>query len=408
MTTLELLGYVSAALLVQIVVLAIFATFRWKSGRSAPIDSLPVSAKVAKAAWDGLREFRVRARRDEDEMKCQTSFHLEPVDGLPLAPYRAGQFLTLQLDLPGIDGVMRTAMRCYSLSDRFDPSRYRITIKRVPAPIGRPELPPGIVSNHFHDDVVVGTTLQVRAPAGVFVLDDDATNPVVLVAGGIGITPLYAMARAALAADASRNIRLYYGVRDYRELVFMDGLSKMAREYPNFRFTVVESNPLGGDGEVVSGHLKGFIDVALLQRTLPHGQYQFYICGPTAMMENLVPALRVWGVARDALHYETFGPASIEMDDEGGIAQKNIPTDVRFDRSTRTLGWTGEDSTLLDFAERHGVAVESGCRSGSCGSCETTILSGAVRYRQEPAFDVSAGRCLLCIAVPDGELVLDA
>lgn len=404
MTTLELLGYISAAFLVQIVVVAIFAAFRWKSERTAPIEPLPRSAKAANAAWTGLRAFSVRARRDEDEMKCQTSFYLEPVGGLPLAPYRAGQFLTFQIELPGLDGVTRTATRCYSLSDRYDPSGYRITIKRVPAPINRPELPPGIVSNHFHDNVVEGATLQVRAPAGVFVLDDDANIPAVLVAGGIGITPLYAMARAALSADPDRNIRLYYGVRDHRELVFADELAAMAGKYANFRFTIVESSLLGDGQELADGHLKGFIDVALLQRTLPHGQHHFYICGPTAMMENLVPALRAWGVARNAVHYETFGPASIEMDDEKDVT----PTDVRFDRSTRTLVWTGEDSNLLDFAERKGVAVESGCRSGSCGSCETTILSGAVRYRQEPAFDVSAGRCLLCITVPDGELVLDA
>lgn len=404
MTTLVLLGYISAALLVQIVVLGIFAAFRWKSARYAPIDEVPSIAKAQNAAWAGLRAFRVRARHDEDEMKCQTSFVLEPVDGVPLAPYRGGQFLTFQLDIPGVDGISRTATRCYSLSDGFDPNVYRITIKRVPAPLDRPELPPGIVSNHFHDNVVEGTTLQVRAPAGVFVLDDDANIPAVLVAGGIGITPLYAMARAALAADPNRNIRLYHGVRDRRELVFADELAAMAGRYPNFRFTIVESSPLGGEQQAVSGHLKGFIDVALLQSTLPHGQHQFYICGPTAMMENLVPALRAWGVARDAVHYETFGPASIEMDDETDVT----PTEVRFDRSTRTLGWTGEDSNLLDFAERNGVAVESGCRSGSCGSCETTILSGSVRCRQEPAFDVSAGCCLLCISVPDGELVLDA
>lgn len=404
MTTLGLLSYISGAFLVQSVVVAIFAALHWKSKRSAPILGLPISATAQDAAWTGFRAFRVRARRDEDEMKCQTSFYLEPVDGLPLLPYRAGQFLTFQLDLQGLDGVTRTATRCYSLSDRFDPNGYRITIKRVPAPLDKPELPPGIVSNYFHDDVIEGTALQVRAPAGVFVLDDEASIPVVLVAGGIGITPLYAMARAALAADPNRNIRLYYGVRDRRELVFKHELSAMAGDYPNFRFTIVESSPLGDNEEVADGHLKGFINVALLQGTLPHGQHQFYICGPTAMMENLVPALRAWGVPREAVHYETFGPASIEMDEENDVT----PTDVRFDRSTRTLGWTGEDRNLLEFAERNGVAVESGCRSGSCGSCETTILSGAVRYRQEPTFDVSDGRCLLCITVPDGELELDA
>ena len=109
MTTLALLGYISAAFLVQIVVLGIFAAFRWKSARYAPIDGVPIIAKAQNAAWAGLRAFRVRARHDEDEMKCQTSFVLEPVDGVRLAPYRAGQFLTFQLDIPGVIGVPSTA-----------------------------------------------------------------------------------------------------------------------------------------------------------------------------------------------------------------------------------------------------------------------------------------------------------
>jgi hypothetical protein len=79
--------------------------------------------------------------------------------------------------------------------------------------------------------------------------------------------------------------------------------------------------------------------------------------------------------------------------------------DVRFRHSERTLVWSGQDASLLDFAERHGVAVESGCRSGRCA---TALISGTVRYAVAPDHDVVVGRCPLCVATPGSALVLDA
>ncbi|MDR6850320.1 2Fe-2S iron-sulfur cluster-binding protein [Sphingomonas sp. BE137] len=355
-----------------------------------------------------MRAFRVRSRDDEDDALSQTSFYLEPVDGQPLAPYRAGQFLTFQFELPDAQGAVRPVTRCYSLSDRHDPQAYRITVKRIPPPRDRPDLPPGLVSNHFHDRVAPGAILQVRAPGGAFVLDDDASVPAVLIAGGVGITPLFAMARAALSAKPDRALHLFYGVRDSRELVFEADLLAMEQQHPNFHLTCVQSAPLPGEREADRYHAVGFIDVALLRRILPHGQHHFYVCGPPPMMASLVPALRDWGVAGDAVHYEAFGPASIESAEQVSATPLETPIDVHFANSARTLSWTGQDTNLLDFAERHGIAVDSGCRSGSCGTCETAVTSGDVRYAQPPSFDVARGHCLLCVGVPTRDLVLQA
>jgi ferredoxin len=82
--------------------------------------------------------------------------------------------------------------------------------------------------------------------------------------------------------------------------------------------------------------------------------------------------------------------------------------EVRFQRSGRTLTWDGKDTSLLDFAERHGVEVESGCRSGGCGSCETRLLEGAVQYEHAPDHDVAPDHCLLCVGRPSSPLVLEA
>ena len=132
------------------------------------------------------------------------------------------------------------------------------------------------------------------------------------------------------------------------------------------------------------------------------------------MMARLVPALGEWGVAAQDIHFESFGPASVPSPragspldappDAGAVASVH----VQFRRSGRTLTWSGQDGNLLDFAERQGIDVESGCRSGSCGSCEVRLVSGHVRYASPPDHEVAAGCCLLCVGLPDSALVLEA
>jgi ferredoxin len=127
------------------------------------------------------------------------------------------------------------------------------------------------------------------------------------------------------------------------------------------------------------------------------------------MMESLVPALLTWGVLPQDIRHEAFGPASLQSIDNATNPQKLAASiDVKFRRSGRTLAWDGRDGNLLDFAERHGITVESGCRSGSCGSCETKLVSGKVRYGAAPDLKIKPGYCLLCIGTPQSELVLEA
>ena len=128
------------------------------------------------------------------------------------------------------------------------------------------------------------------------------------------------------------------------------------------------------------------------------------------MMQSLVPALREWGVREQDIHFEAFGPATVRP--AGPASNEPLPAtattlDVHLRRSGRTLVWDGQDANLLDFAERHLVAVESGCRSGSCGSCETRLVSGSVRYAERPDHEVAPGHCLLCVATPQTALELE-
>ncbi len=379
-----------------------------------PATSTQDGPAATKGAWTGWRDFSVVAREFEDAAQSQCSFYLQPVDGQPLPTFKPGQFLTVAPNvMPRTsDGpaATRAITRCYSLSDRPGLGHYRVTIKRVPAPPDHPEFAPGLSSNHFHDQVRVGDTLRVKAPAGHFFIDSDPNLPAVLIAGGIGITPMMSMLRWCVAQQPQRVVHLFYGLRNSGEHAFKQLLEEIAASHPALRLNVVYSRPGESDLQGRDYQHKGHVDVELLRRTLPHGRHQFYVCGPPAMMQALVPALAEWGVPVRDIHYEAFGPASVKL--PGGAAEAAAPiatgVEVRFQRSGRTLTWDGRDASLLDFAERHGVEVESGCRSGGCGSCETRLLEGKVQYEHAPDHEVAAGCCLLCVGRPSSPLVLEA
>jgi ferredoxin-NADP reductase len=407
MTAPLLLACIVAALLLQLAVGIGVAV--WRRGGSAadrPAAAQTGPADNPSAAWSGWREFRVARREFEDGAHTQCSFHLEPVDGAALPPFKPGQFLTFSLKVSGEHAIIR----CYSLSDRPDTGRYRITVKRLPAPPGRSDVPPGVASSHFHDRVHEGDVLRVRAPSGRFCIDPDPDVPVVLVAGGIGITPLLSMLRWCLAEQPGRTVHLYYGVRGGDEHAFRQPLEALARSHPRFHLNVIYSRPGPNDVLGRDYHHAGHVDAGLLRRTLPEGRHQFYVCGPAALMESLIPALSRSGVPERDIHHEAFGPASVPAARARQALRPGIatPLEVRFRRSGRTLAWDGQDKNLLEFAERNGVRIPSGCRAGSCGSCETKLVSGTVHYAQVPDHEVAANHCLLCVGTPASALVLEA
>ncbi len=430
MTVLELTTYITFAIVLQIGGFAVLAFFRhWQvyqglKGRAAGFgNGLPEQADRElpphpgpaghAAPWEGFRDFRVARKVFEDESREVCSFHLVPVDGQPLPGFRPGQFLTFRLDVadPSTGGVKKT-VRCYSLSDRPGLDHYRISVKRVPAPKGSADLPPGLLSNHLHDHVIEGDVLPVRAPSGHFFLDP-GSGPVVLIAGGIGITPMLSMLNASLENGDSREIWLFYGLRNGAEHVMKTHLEALAEKHPNFHLRVCYSRPLPGDGKGTDYQNEGHVDIALLRLTLSLKPYHFYICGSPAMMESLVPALDEWGVPDQNIHYEAFGPASLARPSrrqpektEAGPAAQSIT--VTFSKSGKSLTWDENAASLLDFAEENGIEVASGCRAGGCGSCQVAIEEGEVDYNQAPDFDPDPGSCLLCISRPRHDLTLSA
>lgn len=421
MTALELTVYIALAILVQITVFAALALYRrWRvygelkspsagCGAGQPDTTVYPAAQVA--SWVGFRDFRVVRKIFEDPNHSVCSLHLAPVDGSLVPDFKPGQFLTFRLNVADPrEGSGKEIIRCYSLSDRPGTDHYRISVKRVPSPAGSAGLPPGLSSNHLHDAVQEGDVLSARAPIGHFVLEQ-GDGPIVLIAGGIGITPMLSMLNASLLNGDSREIWLFYGARNSAEHVMKEHLEALARAHPNFQLHVCYSNPLPDDAKDSDYQHAGHVDFTLLRRVLPEKPYCFYVCGPRAMMEALVPALDDWGVPERNIRYEAFGPASLARQkdqnnaaDDGGLAAALLT--VNFSKSGKSFVWDGSADSLLDFAEKHGVDVTSGCRAGGCGSCQTVMEAGEVEYLHAPDFDPDPGSCLLCTSRPKTDLTL--
>ncbi|ADL54880.1 2Fe-2S iron-sulfur cluster-binding protein [Gallionella capsiferriformans] len=370
------------------------------------------TANAVIAAWQGFRTFRVDRKVIEDAVQSVCSFYLVPEDGQPLPPFLPGQFLTFRLDVPAATGNTEQITRCYSLSDAPRPDCYRVSIKRVLPPINS-NFPPGRSSNFFHDQVVVGSLLQMRAPIGHFHIDR-SDDPVVLIAGGIGITPMLSMLNWCLTEQPGREIWLFYGVRHGRELVMKSHLEALAAAYSNFHLRLCFSDPQPEDMGKHSH--RGRVDVSLLRIQLPLKPYHFYICGPTPMLESIVPALEDWGVPDTHIHFEAFGPSSIKrkrpattavtkMLDIGAMETSIV---VTFAKSGKQLPWQPAAGNLLEFAESNGISVDFGCRAGSCGTCQTTIRAGEVNYNHPPDYDPELGKCLLCVCTPKTSITVEA
>lgn len=330
------------------------------------------------------------------------SFYLSPHDGRPLPSFEPGQFLTFQFKIPG---ETKPATRCYSLSDSPKQDYYRVSIKRD----YRKDGTAGLVSHYWHDHVEVGDIIDVKAPGGNFFMDTEKQTPVVLIGGGVGITPVMSMLNTILDRKSKRETWFFLGIRSGDEHIMKEYLESVALENDNIHLHVCYSKPNPTDVKGKDYQHEARVGVDLFKQLLPSNNYDYYMCGPGPMMESVVSGLEEWGVPENKIHYEAFGPASVKKAapaapaaaPAGGPSLK-----VTFSKSDKVIDWTA--GTILELGEANGIAMESGCRAGNCGACVIALKSGEVSYVSDPASPPEAGTCYACIANPKGDIVVDA
>ncbi|MGH7823271.1 MAG: FAD-binding oxidoreductase, partial [Candidatus Binatia bacterium] len=297
--------------------------------------------------WMGWRKFQVRWKRYEDPLRGISSFYLVPHDGKAIPAFEPGQFLTFQLK---IAGQLKPVVRCYSLSDSAKPDYYRVSIKRLKAPPGT-DFPAGISSSFFHDHVNEGDILDVRAPAGKFFLDMASERPVVLIGGGVGITPVLSMLNAIVESGSRRETWFFLGVRNKAEHPFKEHLETIAHTYENVRLRVCYSHPDEGAAAGTDYHFAERVSVELMRRLLPSNNYDFFFCGPTPMMDTLLADLKGWGVPEERIHYEKFGPGHEKKKVKAEVvpaAAAGATFEVTFVKAGKKLVWGAGAGSILE------------------------------------------------------------
>jgi nitric oxide dioxygenase len=265
-------------------------------GRESELRERTVEAL---GGWVGWREFVVTGKQPESDVI--TSFVLEPADGGPVVNFEPGQYISVNVPVPRL-GLRQ--IRQYSLSDAPNGRSYRISVKRED---GVDPEQKGYVSTLLHEEVQIGDTLQLAAPHGNFFIDVNATTPVVLISGGVGLTPLISMLNRVLQSPG-REIVFVHGARNSGVHAMKDHLRATVAQHPNFKTFIFYNEPLPQDQAGRDFDYRGLVDIGTIAASVLLPDADYYICGPIPFMRQQHDALIARGIPETRVHYEVFGP----------------------------------------------------------------------------------------------------
>ncbi|CAN5918470.1 hypothetical protein BH11MYX2_BH11MYX2_23410 [soil metagenome] len=356
----------------------------------AGIKKLRPPVKKQRNFWAG--EVVVKSITQETHDVKTFRFELPAGGSLPFH-HTAGQYLNITLPISG-----KNVKRSYTISSSPRPEYVEISVKRAPAGYG---------SHYLHDKVVVGDRIKISAPGGKFhfpgVTGAHADKRVVLLAGGVGITPMMSVIRSLTANKWKCDIYLVFGVRTRDDVIFAAEIKAIAAANPNLHVTLHYS----------SEH--GHITAQTFRTAIPdftHGPVM--MCGPGPMMAAMRTVLVGMGIPNAEIHEEAFiSPTAPAEGDVGGGDASEIDAEAtrayQFKRAKKAVELPGGLS-VLEAAEEAGVEIPFDCRSGICGQCKCTLVSGRVVMESTDALtlkDRANNVVLACQAIPVSDVVID-
>lgn len=250
---------------------------------------------ASQGGWNGWRRFVVAEKIRESSVI--TSFVLRPEDGGPVVRHRPGQYLTFRLAPEGQPVLKRN----YSISCAPNSEYYRISVKREAEGQGG--------SRFLHDAVEPGDILETTPPAGDFFLSEAPQRPVILLSGGVGLTPMVSMAEAIARDFPELETHYVHGTISSDTHAMDTHVRALAKRASNLNVTTFYSDPLAGDVLGKTHHGEGFISTDWLARNTPLHQADIFLCGPKPFLRAFVSGLSLAGVPAGRIHYEFFGPA---------------------------------------------------------------------------------------------------
>ncbi len=350
----------------------------------------PTAPDTAPDARELPRQLRVASRVQEDDGVLSLRL-CDPAGGeLPAAS--AGQHI--RLHMVAADGC--PVWRAYSLSG-VEEDAWRISVKRQ-----------GVGSELVHG-FDLEAPIVVSGPFGRFVVPADGGRAVVFLTAGIGITPVAAMLAALLSSGDERKIYHVHFARNGRSLALVDEAKRCVTRLANGEFRLIVTQPQGAEAQELNA-LFGRRPLAELLSVADIERAHFVCCGPGGFLSDVRTQLAAQGVDKARIHWETF--ASPVASADGSVKALEPPEpgpfDVCFDQAGRSEVWRAADGSLLDLAEKQGLALPAGCRAGVCGQCRQKLVMGEVAYLSSLEADLDDGDVLLCCAVPISDVVIGA
>ncbi|UJF26409.1 NO-inducible flavohemoprotein [Planococcus sp. 107-1] len=237
--------------------------------------------------WKFFKDFIVADKVKESDNII--SFYLKPADGSLVPAYQAGQYISVRISIPGEEYLFN---RQYSLSQAPKPDQFRISVKRE-----ADNDPNGRVSVYLHEELAIGDTIEVSAPAGEFVLDVEKDSPVAFISGGVGITPMMSMFETVATLTPERPTVFLHAARNESLHAFDKDIQKHLATMANAAYKTLYSDL--PDGYITRAVLEEYVDIT----------GDVYVCGPVPFMEAMIRELRAMGMNEQQIHFEFFGPA---------------------------------------------------------------------------------------------------
>ena len=357
-----------------------------------PGPAVPVTGR-----WSG----RLRVARVFQETPDVKTFRLmNPLGGVLPFTYMPGQFLTLTVLTDG-----KPVNRLYTIASSPTQHDYaEVTIKHEEG---------GVVSGYLHDQVKEGDLLDCSGPSGSFIFTGRECKCILLIGGGVGITPLMSVLRYLTDRAWTGDIYLLYGVHAPKDVIFREELEYLQRRHPNLRVVVTVSHPEGTDWAGQTGR----VTKELIANSVPDLASRYvHLCGPVPLMEAVKKALAELGVPADRVKAEAFGPA-LGRPVPAVAAPQAPPTGTAVALPTVTFARSHKaaplppDVPVLDVADQVGVQIDNSCRVGTCGLCRVKLLSGtvtmAVQDGLEPG-DKEKSIILACQAKATADVAVEA
>lgn len=350
--------------------------------------------------WAGWRPFRVAMLRAE--ARGVLGIHFEDANGAQLPDYLPGQHLMLRIDPGDATGLLTRAYSLTGAAEVCGRSGYSVAVRHQLGRTPQGEPFEGRVSGFLHHKLKVGDIVELGSPSGGFVLPRVSPQPVVMVAGGVGITPFISLLESLTGSANMTELWLYYANQNSETHAFRRRIIELAAAMPQLHVVNHYNAPLPQDRLGIDFHSTALISAAAIDPALIARRARFYMCGPEPMMNAVRSGLIELGAPAFDIFSEAFrSPAEVPV----GALQN---CKVTFSRSgKREVAWTPERGTLLQFGESIGLQMASGCRVGQCESCAVRVISGRIMHIAglEPE---DPSMCLACQAVPIGDVVLDS